>query len=125
MNFIVGIRTQGYEVQSIKWTQTGGPADNVRCCLDGDATDLGSVMTAKLCPDAWLIAADGAYPSSVKPQFIKSGAETEAAAAWLEANPPPEGIQRTPPNSKPAAAEKKKAAGANKRGVPKRKPGCC
>merc|ERR1719191_673663 len=39
-----------YEVQSFTWTQSS--PSNVRCCLDGDATDLGSVMVAKHCPGA-------------------------------------------------------------------------
>lgn len=77
-----------YEVQSFSWNQSS--PSNVRCCLDGDATDLGTVMVAKYCPSAWLIAADATYPAAVKPQFIKSGAQTPCAAAWLEKNPPPE-----------------------------------
>merc|ERR1711907_767893 len=81
------------------WTQSS--PSNVRCCLDGDATDLGSVMVVKHCPGAWLIAADSTYPSAVRPELVKQGAETPCAKAWIEADPPPAGIQRTPPNSKP------------------------
>lgn len=89
-----------FEVQSFEWKQKS--PENVQVCLDGDPTVMGNVMKGEVEQEAWTIVAPREYPSSVKPEYIKTGPETEVAKAWIDANPPPKGVKRTPPGSKPA-----------------------
>jgi hypothetical protein len=88
-----------FEVKSFEWTQTK-PA-TIGVCLDGDPTDMGNVMKGTLLPNEWLVTAPLQYPSTVKPEYMSVGAETEVAAKWVAENPPPPGINRTPPGTQP------------------------
>merc|ERR1712130_945593 len=58
-----------FEVKSFEWEQS--TPDHVMVCLDGDPTDLGTVMRGELETDAWNIVAPLNYPTQVKPEFIK------------------------------------------------------
>lgn len=99
-----------FHVKSFEWKQTK-PA-NIGVCLDGDPTDMGHTMRGELRPNTWIVTADPQYPTSVKPEFISVGPETEVAAKWIAENPPPPGVLRTPPGAQPPKP-------------PSTKPGCC
>ena len=57
----------------------------------------------------WRIMAPKDYPEKVPDEMIKVGKITKAAAAWLEANPPPEGTFVPKPGTKPPKAKKSKS----------------
>jgi len=88
-----------YEVQSFEWKQSN-PA-KIGVCLDGDPTEMGNTMKGVVEASAWTITAPLTYPSEVKPEFQSVGAETDVAAKWFAENPPPQGVQRTPPGTQP------------------------
>lgn len=94
-----------FEVQSFDWKQSN--PSNIKVCLDGEPTDMGNVMHGEVKPQAWLIVAPQAYPQQVKPEYMSVGPETEVAAQWIQQNPPPAGVYRTPPGTKPPVAPKK------------------
>jgi len=94
-----------FEVKSFDWTQT--QPSNVKVCLDGEPTEMGNAMHGEILPSAWTIVAPRAYPQAVKEEFQKAGPETEIAAKWIAENPPPPGITRTPPGTRPKTVDKR------------------
>lgn len=88
-----------FEVQSFEWKQTN-PA-SIGVCLDGDPTSMGNVMKGELEEKAWVVGAPLQLPTAVNPKFVSVGPETDVAAKWIQANPPPPGCTRTPPGTQP------------------------
>lgn len=95
-----------FEVKSFEWRQTN--PETIGVCLDGDPTDMGNVMKGELLPNAWTVSAPMQYPTSVRPEFVSVGSETEVAARWIKENPPPAGVKRTRPGTQPAKAKSEK-----------------
>jgi diacylglycerol kinase family enzyme len=109
---LTAVFTQHFEVKSFEWKQTDskrGP--NIGVCLDGDPTDFGDTMRGEVVQNAWKIVAPKDYPKSVQPQYKKVGPESAKAAEWVRNNPPPPGIERTPPGTQPRHAEQKQRGG--------------
>ncbi len=102
-----------FKVKKFHWDQS---KDNIGVCLDGDPTDAGTSITVEHLPQAWRIMAPTEYPRKVPDEMIKVGKLTKPAAAWLAANPPPEGTFMPSPGTKPPKAKKEKKSKKSKEG---------